>query len=155
MKTCLVDGCSFPRFGSGYCKRHQYLRTNKKAKQAKPASLKRAKENARYTQVCNEIDEEALLTGHTECIFCGGKITEKQWIKRTHHHLLGRIGKLLYNKEFIRLAHFECHDDYHHKSVSLLPWWLGYVERIRNIEGLYLKEKRREGKQKNHEYQET
>jgi len=150
MKTCLVNGCSLPRFGSGYCKRHQYLRTDKKEKRAKPTSLKRAKENERYTQICNEIDEEALLTGHTECVFCGSKITEKQWIKRTHHHLFGRVGKLLYDKELIRLAHFECHDDYHHKSVSLLPWWSGYVERIRNIEGLYLKEKRREEKEQYH-----
>ena len=150
MKTCLVSECDWRRWGGGYCKRHQYLRTDKKKKAFRPASIKREKENRLYTQICNDIDKEALLTGRTECIFCGEKIEEKQWEDRTHHHLLGRGGKLLYDKDYIRLAHFECHDDYHHKSVSLLPWWSRYVERIRNIEGLYLKEKRREEKEQYH-----
>ena len=29
-KKCKADGCSYPVFGKGYCKIHQYLRTDKK-----------------------------------------------------------------------------------------------------------------------------
>lgn len=30
MKTCLFDGCNNPIFSNGYCKRHQYMRTDVK-----------------------------------------------------------------------------------------------------------------------------
>jgi len=41
-KTCTADNCSFPVFGGRYCKRHQYLRTDKNFTSLKRKSMKPA-----------------------------------------------------------------------------------------------------------------
>ena len=40
-KKCLKEDCSNPRFGGGYCRNHQYLRTDKNIVELKRTPLKR------------------------------------------------------------------------------------------------------------------
>ncbi len=40
-KTCNVEDCDNPRWGKGYCKHHQYLRTDKKPKPLKQTRIKK------------------------------------------------------------------------------------------------------------------
>lgn len=149
MKTCLAPACRSNIFSHKFCKRHQYLRTDDKFKRKgiNKRSPGRSDEEREYRQVCDEIDEEAIKTDRRECVFCGWRITSEQWDDRVHHHQFGRAGKLLTDKRFIKLAHWECHQDYHQKSVSLLWWWRDYMERIKNDTRLFNKETKREEKE--------
>lgn len=151
MKPCIAPDCLYPRFSSGFCKRHQYLRTDAKAtkKGIKKRSAGRSDEEREYNRVCDEIDAEAIETNERTCVFCGKRIEDDEWEDKHHHHQFGRTGKLLTDKRWIKLAHGECHLDYHQKSVSLLWWWRGYVERIKDNVKLYNKECKREEKQLN------
>lgn len=45
-KPCTVDGCGYPRFAKGYCRTHQYLRTDKK----KPKPIKARSDKYQYGQ---------------------------------------------------------------------------------------------------------
>lgn len=49
-KECEAEGCSNPRFGGGFCKWHQRLRTDKKQKRIAVFSKKREGVNMVYNQ---------------------------------------------------------------------------------------------------------
>lgn len=49
-KECEAEGCSNPRFGGGFCKWHQSLRTDKKQKRIAVFSKKREGVNMVYNQ---------------------------------------------------------------------------------------------------------
>lgn len=59
-RACERPGCSHPVFGGGYCKVHQYLRSDKKKKKIRPYSKKRQKENRRYSELSKEFLEEKI-----------------------------------------------------------------------------------------------
>lgn len=84
MRTCNRPGCSFPVFGGGYCKTHQYVRKDKKKKSIRQYSKKRTKENRKYSTLRKQFLEgkecEARLEG------CTGVATDV-------HHTEGRIGE--------------------------------------------------------------
>ena len=151
MKTCYISSCTNPCFSHGVCLFH-YKRSGIKSRQPKTkqnkAPNKRELDNITYRERCQEIDEKAIETGHKECIFCNKQIEDRDWPDRTHHHQHGRTGKLLIDERYIKLAHFDCHSDYHHKSVSLLWWWDDYLERIKDDTKLYNKELKRTEKSK-------
>jgi hypothetical protein len=77
LKTCNHISCNYPVFGKGYCKFHQYLRTDKKPKDEKKpkprvpikkVSDKHKKELAVYSVLSKQYKEknphcEAKLTG--------------------------------------------------------------------------------------------
>lgn len=51
MKICLVETCNYHVFGKGYCKNHQYLRTDKKPKpipKMSPKKKEHMKESGNY-----------------------------------------------------------------------------------------------------------
>ena len=69
-KICNKDGCSYPVFGGGFCKVHQYLRKNYKQpspvrKPIKRVSDKRAKENALY-----KVMRKEFLKAKPKCEVC-------------------------------------------------------------------------------------
>ena len=143
MKVCLVESCSFPQFGGGYCKRHQYLRPRDPKQPSKPRySLRRTKpspisskrviDNKSYREVCKEIDREAIANKEYCCFFCGGEIQGKC----DHHHLRGRSGKNMTDKRYIVLGHNECHtEQYHRYTIAQLletGWYGSFLVRLRN-----------------------
>ena len=142
MKECSAEGCSFPVFSSGFCKRHGYLSPKSKNKGKKPLSpLRRTKpspisskrviDNKSYRQVCDEIDREAIANKEYVCFFCGGEIRGKA----SHHHLQGRSGSLMTDKRYIIISHNHCHTNQYHRYtvVQLLEtgWYGSFLVRLR------------------------
>lgn len=107
-KTCRHENCSDPIWGKGYCKRHQYLRTDKsKPKGMKRVSDKRKEENEAWEQARKE-----HLAENPMCAFPGCK-KEADSV----HHKKGRIGALLTDKRyFVSLCWIP-----HHKWVEEHP----------------------------------
>lgn len=106
-KTCTADNCSYPVWGKGFCRNHQYMRTdNKKPKKPK---FRSAKEQDRLNNYY-PIREEYLQT-YPNCEFpeCGNYSTDI-------HHMMGREGDLLFNtKYFAALCRM------HHRYVEDHP----------------------------------
>lgn len=158
-KECIVDGCHYPRFAKGYCKNHQYLRSDNKNKSMKNnlgtnrprikksgsniayRSKKRSKEEIEYSKICKEIDNERKDTSQWKCYFCGKPFMPNE--KPEHHHLKGRDGDLLTDKKFIVLAHHKCHVlEYHSLPVSKIWWFDKFLNRLKKeYPKLYIKEK--------------
>jgi hypothetical protein len=96
-KECLHIGCSYSRFGGGFCKMHQYKREDKKPKPLsktpiKKVSTKRSKENAQYLKARMKflIDKTCPITGKpaTEIHHKNGRehsrlIDESYWLAVT------------------------------------------------------------------------
>lgn len=109
----------------------------------KPRSDKRAAEEREYAKVCAEIDAEAEETGQVGCFFCGEKVNSPC----AHHHLRGRIGKLLTDKRWIVRCHNSCHLSYHDLPVRKQKWRDGFLERLREKDlQTYYKEREKESK---------
>jgi hypothetical protein len=77
MKQCNAENCRYNQFGGGYCKIHQYLRTDKKQAKIKPYSDKRAKINReQYAPAAKEFIKlhpmcsinSPACTGKTQCV---------------------------------------------------------------------------------------
>ena len=92
----------------------------------------RLKQEIQYKKVCDEIDNEKRLAKAFNCFFCGEPINGS----REHHHLQGRTGANLVNKKYIVLSHHQCHFDYHNISVKKIKWFLGFIDRVREIDGM-------------------
>jgi hypothetical protein len=154
MRTCESPNCNYPVFGTdkntgkGFCKGHQFLRTDKTPKQRKSLkrppipfrSNKRVVEEEEYRKVCNEIDEKLKKEGKWRCFFTGKELPNKA----SHHHLLGRDGSLLMDERWIVPCFDEPHLNYHDLSVEKLEkfsWYAGFLKRLKEKdEGLYQKE---------------
>ena len=104
-KTCLKEGCTNPVFAKGYCKWHQYMRTDKKSKakkipkRLKPVSDKRLKELAIYRVV-----RDKYMKAYPKCEYegCGEDSTEL-------HHKGGRRGKTVYYVPWFMACCHNCH----------------------------------------------
>jgi len=154
MRTCESPNCNYPVFGTdkntgkGFCKGHQFLRTDKTPKQRKSLkrppipfrSNKRVVEEEEYRKVCNEIDEKLKKEGKWKCFFTNSLLPNKA----SHHHLKGRDGELLTDKRFIVPVLDNPHLLYHDMSVdklSQLSWYPVFLENLRRkSETLYQKE---------------
>jgi hypothetical protein len=67
-KICNKDNCSYPVFGKGFCKMHQYLRTDKKPKPLKKKAIKpKTRENsgqaALFLSIWYSSDRLSFLSG--------------------------------------------------------------------------------------------
>jgi len=84
---------------------------------------------ALYKQACKEVDQE-----QTNCVFCnraGGS---------DHHHLLGKVGKLYYDKRYIFRAHRQCHREWHDHHSGKLPYWYNdFIIRMKKVTAKRLK----------------
>lgn len=95
----------------------------------KKISNKRAIQNKEYKKVCAEIrsDESKQF-----CIFCYKSVDKHSDI----HHLKGRDGDLMTDKDNLFLAHRECHTHYHHSTVKVLfdlGWYDNFLVRLFTI----------------------
>ena len=139
MKKCKENNCQNRVLGGGYCGYHQFRRHMRGGDKYKPKprqksvipkqSKKRAKDNRTYLERVKAFWDKSVAEKTNRCIFCD-EILEKF---EGNHHLRGR-GKYFLDEEFCSLAHFECHDDYHHKSIEWMmkqSWFEGFMSRIR------------------------
>jgi len=116
-KSCLADDCENPRFGKGFCKWHQHMRTDKKKPSGiKPISDKKAEDLKVYRKV-----RDAYLKEITECEVhdCSNKSTHI-------HHKSGRNGKTLYDDNLFMAVCNKCHPQRIHEN----PAWsraMGYI----------------------------
>ena len=73
-KICQAEGCCSPVWGKGYCKKHQYLRTDKQQKRIATYSCKRKEENKIYDAESKEYRKQnpecaiksPICTGRTQ-----------------------------------------------------------------------------------------
>ncbi|MEK6879613.1 MAG: HNH endonuclease signature motif containing protein [Nanoarchaeota archaeon] len=115
-KKCNFEGCNYNQFGGGYCRNHQYLRTDKKPKVLKktkrPVNLKQLHDDWHfYLEIWNE-------RPHL-CENCG------QWLGNEpltlyFDHLLekSKYPDLRYEKENIMLL---CWQDHSSKTNGFPP----------------------------------
>ena len=95
---CKKEGCNYPRFGGGYCKLHQSLRTDKKIKtKIKPVGDKRRERLVIYREM-----RESLLKETPLCLKCGNVGTDI-------HHLAGKENDLLIDRDNMIVLCRECH----------------------------------------------
>ena len=109
----------------------------------KARTPKRAKQEREYADVCDELDRELEEQKKLYCFFCGEPLSEN-WI---HHHLRGREGALLSNKDYLVVGHFECHQQFHDLPVKKQKWREIFMENLR-VKDLqtYYKEREKENK---------
>jgi hypothetical protein len=163
-KLCKYCG-KYPVFSHGYCIYHQTKRLDdrspmrrhrkpqnrerpstpsqkNKASQLNHRSPKRKKQEGEYNRLINEFVEWKKQQGEYRCVFCGGGFS----VRPDVHHLEGRDNDRLLDWTRWELAHRGCHQDYHSKPIEKLPWWDGYLERIKDRPQLYKREKQKEEK---------
>lgn len=104
-------------------------------------SNKRAKDERRYKDQAREFFDEAVNNKTNYCIFCDELVVVYEGL----HHLRGRIGDYLLDKEWWAIVHNECHvDNYHQASYEQRVkqvWWDGFLARLKaKSEELYNKE---------------
>lgn len=143
-KKCKVSKCNYPVFSEGYCKYHQYMRTDEKAKKQrenyynkkrnakkiKPQSEKRKKMDVIYHYTKEEFIEQKKEENEYYCIFCGNGFSKTPDI----HHLKGRDDDLLIKPKYWGLAHRGCHSQYHDNPPSACSWFEDYIDRIKEID---------------------
>ena len=120
MKYCNVEGCNSPVFGKGYCRYHQYLRTDIKRKI-------KVKTDSGYDKACKMVNADP---DKKNCVFCNRPIRGQA----DHHHTEGREGDNLCDVGKLYRAHRQCHTEYHQYSISELfktIWYLSFLTRIK------------------------
>ena len=110
----------------------------------KARTPKRAAEEREYAKVCKEIDDEEIAKrGAIYCFFCNEKVSGKI----SHHHIRGRIGKLLTDKRYLTCCHNECHLEYHDLPVRKQKWRDIFMDNLREKDPqTYYKEREKENK---------
>lgn len=128
MKTCLHETCKYPVFGKGYCKIHQWKRTDNKLKPIRRTALKRG------TFKPKEYDGNINLwfdTVHSSltgvCSHCGGKSCkgDPTYWKFSIAHILEKShfpSVATHPSNFLELCHFgsSCHANYDNKMLGLM-----------------------------------
>lgn len=128
MKKCSKQGCEYPVWGKGYCKRHQYLRGDL-VKKVKPISDKRKERNKEYEKA-----KKSILSN--KCFFCGLILSESDHNKP--HHLVPRSYSLELFDDPRNLVpvHFSCHREFHDTANSdmwAMPWYTEWLMSIRKV----------------------
>lgn len=120
-KPCKYENCNYTVWAKGYCKFHQYLRTDKKPKKLKHETEKRGKENMEYLR------KRKIFLSLPENEFCA----VFPWLRATEiHHKKGRIGKLLTDERYFLAVSPEGH-----RKIENNPEWayeMGYSIRRTN-----------------------
>jgi hypothetical protein len=100
-KECKHEECTYPVWAKGYCKKHQYLRTDKKIKSISPFSEKMLEALKVY-----KVERLKYLNRHP---MCQAKIDGCTGDSQQIHHKKGRIGDLLTDPtHFLAVCH-QCH----------------------------------------------
>jgi hypothetical protein len=100
-KECKHEECTYPVWAKGYCKKHQYLRTDKKVKTISPFSEKMLEALKVY-----KVERLKYLDKHP---MCQAKIDGCTGVSTQIHHRAGRIGeKLTDPANFLAVCH-QCH----------------------------------------------
>lgn len=86
-KVCLKDECNNPRFGKGYCRNHQYLRTDKKPTVKKRTRISPISEKMAENLKVYRILRREFMEVNPNCQLCSRPATDL-------HHRAGR-GKYL------------------------------------------------------------
>lgn len=95
-------------------------------------SKKRQKENAQYTRVKKEIRKELIDRGEWKCFFTWEDIPEG--ILPSFHHLDGRDGDLMVDKDNLVPCYDGAHRAYHDLPIDKLEkfgWWPGFMRRLK------------------------
>ena len=146
-KICKICGEERYLFSKGMCRycwgkeKGSEMRNNSSQLMNKPLSRKsntniplrtksRLQQERTYKIVCDMIDKEAKENDNWKCFFCGEKFSVDT--TPDHHHLAGRENDKLTKKSDIVLCHRVCHSQYHDKSVHSIPWYIDWLERIKD-----------------------
>ena len=134
-KICLAEECKYNVFGKGYCKKHQYLRTDKKPKPLKPISEKRIQEKKVrseidvFNEIWNERPHVSELSGKP---LPYDKSNMKMWVCQFLHVVnKGRSPMLRLDKRNIMLGTPEEHD----RQDSFNEFRLRKFEMLRDMYG--------------------
>jgi len=156
MKICNETGCTYFVFSGDKCKYHQFKRhlrggdlykPRKKKNKIPKESVKRKHENKTYREQIKDFWDESVAKSDNYCFFCGKEMNKRDNI----HHLKGRTGDYLLDKQWWVNAHNQCHvDDYTMATVEQLmkqPWYNGFLKRIlAKSKELYQKELKKQDK---------
>lgn len=94
-----------------------------------PISKKRAVALKAYGELCKQMDAIRPYC----CWFCGKEIKDKP----DHHHTKGRDGDYYLAKEYLVLAHRDCHNQYHFSSLENLlktDWYIKWLNSLTDNE---------------------
>lgn len=131
MKTCKAEGCSYPVFGKGYCKCHQYLREDP-PKKIRSYSIKRQAQVTDYLSIRKKFIASKRDTEEWFCFFCGGVFGFED--NPDVHHLRGRDDELIVDDDFWVIAHTKCHiEQFHGTAISdlkKLHWFNAFKARL-------------------------
>ena len=101
-KVCNHQECNYPVWAKGYCRKHQYLRTDKKVKKASRYSEKMLQDLKIY-----KVERLKFLERHP---VCQAAIKEVCTIEALQiHHKKGRIGDLLTDPTYFLAVCHSCH----------------------------------------------
>lgn len=101
----------------------------------KQISTKRTVQLAHYKRVKAELEIELKDKGEWRCFFSGIPLAEDAPF--LPHHLRGRDGDMLIEKEFLVPCLWEYHQKYHDVPFSKLKtewWWNGFLERLKALD---------------------
>lgn len=97
----------------------------------KKVSEKRLAELRHYTRVKKELEKELKENGEWVCFFSGTPLPDDYPFHP--HHLRGRDGDLLIEKDFLVPCLWEYHRKWHDEPLSKLKnewWWDGFIKRL-------------------------
>lgn len=124
-KPCEVYGCSNPRFAKGYCKSHQYLRTDAK----KPKKLKKISEKGKEKRVLKKELVKTDMAFYFKlwmnnphvCTFCQKDLGDKPKLYYFDHILEKQaFPKLRHEADNIQFLCLGCHNN---KTNGKVPLW--------------------------------
>jgi uncharacterized Zn finger protein (UPF0148 family) len=106
-KKCSIELCKYPIFGKGYCSLHQYLRTDKKPKEAKPKKpIKKISDKHKQALSIYSKLARKYKTDNPEC---QAKLNGCTFATEDVHHMAKR-GKNLNNVETWLAVCRSCHE---------------------------------------------
>ena len=139
-KKCSVQGCRGPLFARGYCPRHYkslYLAPKQAEKLRKSYTIpqitaKRSSEVSKYHRNRKSFISRLRAQDKLKrifCTFCGGIIFSEPSL----HHANGRDDESILDERYWMPGHNHCHvQEYHSMSWKDIPWWNGYLSRIKD-----------------------
>lgn len=114
-KNCEKNGCENPRFGKGFCKFHQYLRTDLKKKKNNKKRINPISNNLKEQLKIYRIVRDKYMAENENCEICFAPANDL-------HHKKGR-GKNLSEVKYFMAVCRKCHNYIHDnpkKSRELL-----------------------------------